>query len=195
MRFTSDNVNLEELQKAMQTLSGESSQLQLITRDDLDQMVELFSNPVVYSCAHMRTAPSKEELDDLMHADFPLLMWRVFPFESAKPGALAGYVAWVNDAGPPFLAFMPNDPQQYDVEVFRDAGQLVLKLYFTLTPGDELLLYVDRPVSEETHDLLTEAGFDLWTKPDDIDSEEDATYIMERATFQAYYADNEDEND
>ena len=195
MRFTSNNVNLEELQEAVKTLTGESSQLQLITTDDLDEMVELFSNTDVYRSAHMRKAPTKQDLDDFINDDLMLLLWRVSPFENEQPGPSAGYIAWINYAGPPFLVMMPNNPQEFDLDVFRDAAQLVLQLYFTLTPGDELRFYMDHPVPEEIHDLLTEAGFDLWQEVAGINPEEESTYVMERGTFQAYYVDSDDDDD
>ena len=194
MRFTTNNVNVEQLQEAIGALNGQSAQLELITRDDLDEMVALFSNPDVYRSAHLRKPPTKEVLDDFIHDDLMLFIWRIFPSENDVRGPQAGYIAWVNYAGPPFLMMVPTS-EEFDLDVFQDGAQLVLQTYFTQTPGDELRFYMDHPVPEEIHHLLTEAGFDLWQEVAGVDPEEEATYIMERGTFQAYYIDVDDDDD
>ena len=98
----------------------------------------------------------------------------------------------MNYAGPPFLFALPtNEP---DILILQDAFSTVAGAYFAHTHGDQLCFYTDVPVAEEVHEALTEGGFDLWQEVAGVDSEREATYIMERETWHLYYGPEEEDN-
>lgn len=195
MRFTKDNVNLDKLEQTVEVMNGSTSRLQRINTNEVDTLVNLFQAPDVYTSAHLEEAPDREKLERLLQENYSLLMWRAFPTDGQNPtGPEIAFIGWVSYAGPPFLFVIPTT-DTLDLEVLRDGIEQLLRAYFECTGEDEIYFYADVPVPEDIHATLVENGFDLWQEVAGVDPEKEATYIMERATYNAYFGDDAELDD
>ena len=131
MRFTEDNVNVETLQNTIELLTGEVSELELLGKNDLPELEALLSIEENYRGVHLRKAPDQEFLDDMIHDSRMLFVWRIFPKTEAGRGSQAGFVFWVNYAGPPFIYIVPTSPE-FDLDIMREAAQQVLYFYLII---------------------------------------------------------------
>ena len=192
MRFSKEEAST--VHQALQTITSPCAHLELFTAQNLDEMVELFSSPDFYQGNDMKEAPDKERLDKLMHERLRLLLWRVFSCEDELRGEQVGFIGWNGNAGPAYITFFPTSAQ-FDTDVFRDAALSIVHAFFSMSDGDTLHIYLSHPIPEEIHDMVVEAGFDLWQEYPGVNSEEESTYIMERSTFQAYYLEDDDDEE
>jgi len=195
MRFTKENVRLEELSQSVRIMQGDLCLLHRVQDEDLPSLVSLFTSPDVYTTAHLKQPPDVNLLRNFLFDDLSLLIWKVFGAnDDGTPGSQVGYIGWVNYAGPPFLFVLPLE-EDLDLGVLQNGFELIVKAYFETTSANELCFYADVPVPEEIHTTLVEGGFDLWQEVAGVDSEKEATYVIERGTYDAYYGETSEEDE
>ena len=196
MRFIRDNVDLKKLDQSVEAINGTSSRLERINTDEVDTLVTLFQPRPPrsrYREAHFKKAPDREKLKQRLE-NYRLLMWRLLPTDGDNvTGAEIAFVGCLSESSPVALFVLPaTEPPN-----FEELGQLLtpvlgqlLGALFEHIAEKELCIYVGVPVPDELHTILVESGFDPYEEFPGTDPEKETVYIMERATFYAYYAED-----
>ena len=184
------HTDLEAIRAAISELRGEELALTRINHDEVGAVHQALQNPAFYGTAGFDTPPNEARVRNLFVEREHLIIWQA---KRLSDGAHLGHCGWSDFAGPAFVFFVPAPNTVPDLMVIFEALELVGVPYFEMTPAQELFIYVDRPVDDETHEMLVENGFDPWEQLPSIDNEKEAGYSMSRETFTAYYGDQDDD--
>lgn len=132
--------------------------------------------------AGMLTPPDLKKLRTLMD-DRALVIWDILRQGDTRP---LGYMLFVSYDGPPYpaLHFFSG---QLDLDIAKDCFEAMLPTFFHNTREDALFFYLARPVNPAIHELLVDHGFDMFDDNPTIDSDQEACYVLERYTYEAYY--------
>ncbi len=133
--------------------------------------------------------PSVDKLKDLLKRN-RLWLWQVrSPFDATH----LGWTGLVRYAGPAYV-FANFGPQAHfdTFDIPRECIEAVSKAYFANCPEeDRLFLYVASDLLDKISASVMELGFDPAPDIKYDDTPNESIFIMERHTFDAYYAEGE----
>lgn len=145
--------------------------------------------PVIRELTGIVELPIDEEL--LHHLIVEEDSFKIWELLKGSNNERVGFALFVMFDGPPFIALHLTDGP--DVNIGKDCIEQLVPVFFHNVPEESSLFYYEpRPVDEETHAALIDAGFDSWDENPTIDNETVACYVLERYTYDAYYG-NEQE--
>lgn len=172
-------------------MEGDLVALERVGEDQFDELFQRFQDPLIYALTGLRKPPNRKDFEEDVITDQSLIVWDMLPEGSRKS---IGYAMFVTYDGPPYLAFYFEDGK-FDIDMAGDAMLMMVHAFFKHLEEPQLFTYVMQPVPDEVHARLTEAGFDLIEDHPTVDPKKEATYVIERHTYQAYYGEEEAEEE
>jgi hypothetical protein len=192
MFLSKKNPNRETICTTIAELAGDEVTLTRVSESEFATTHLAMLAPLLYTTAGFKDAPSEDRLRDLLIEREHLILWHTM---RRGESVSSGYCGWSYFSGPAFLFFMPADDAPLDLIVISEALEMVGVAYFKFTEGQQLFMYIDKPIEEDIHETLVECGFDPIDELPTIDNETEGAYVLKRATFEAYYGGGEGEDD
>jgi len=162
----------------------------LMFREPSAELAEALEGiPVIRDLTGIVELPFNEEtLEHLIVEEDSFKVWELI---KGADNERMGFVFFVMFDGPPFIAlYLYGGP---DLNMAKDCIEQLVPVFFHNVPEESSLFYYEpRPIDEEIHAALIDAGFDHWDENPTIDNETVACYVLERHTYDAYYG-NEQE--
>jgi hypothetical protein len=163
----------------------------LVRVQDFELLFERFQNPKLYRLTGIKKAPTRKDFEDDVLNDQTLIVWDVVPEGESESIGYAFYVAY---DGPPYFQYFPFSGV-IDLDIGQDAALLMVHAFFKFTKHPRLHTFIPQPVSDEIDARLIEAGFDRIDEHPTVNLSKEGAYVMERFTYEAYYADEEEEEE
>jgi len=189
MRFNPASIDIEKLNDSIECLTTETFVLNRVGPDELEWFTELLQEPRFHLCAGFKKPPSAKRLKEALFDEVEFVAWTASGHDMDEP---VGICAWVGCSGMPYILFEPMTPTEIGAEVLQELLEPVVHVFFEFTPGDELFVYVPRPVDDDLHLMLVESGFDPMEHLPGINNEKEMGYLLARSTYNTYFNDEDD---
>lgn len=155
--------------------------------DRFAELQQAFTNVDLLGAAGFRKPPADKSLRSDLFDDETIVVWEMVD-EHEKA---VGYAVYIACNGPPFV-FLHFASGKVDLDVAQDAMLSLVHAFFAYTKEQALYTFLPKPIDEEANRLLIEGGFDL-VEDYPVDPEHEAAYVIERHTYKAYYAEDDED--
>jgi len=173
-------------------IQGELVTLKRVDEQSVDRLHDNLNIRAFYREIGRRRMPTRAELLDDMFDDERLWVWEVR--QADDEDTLVGYAGFVAYSGPTYIFYFSLE-LPVDFDIAQDCFMQLVPRFFRTTEDSILYTYVEKPVDERLDEMLVEGGFDPIDDVPAVDPTEIAVYAMERHTYEAYYGDEESEED